>query len=214
MKRFFIFVIILCFIAFLARCHPDEKQAAAIQEKMEVSASYEAAFASNQEDLNKYREKEQSNYNDLLDLDIQDEDIIQQRLEDAATYIEKQKKLIDEAKENFQKAYEKSDSMKKNVKKIKDKDQKKQVSNLLNVMNDRKELLDSFFDNYLGQLKQLNDFYDHFASNEYDDHDLDHQVEEINEHNEDMEDMMKRFNQITKQYSEMADDYYKMVVSE
>lgn len=213
-KRFFVFVAILCCIVFLAGCYSDEKQAAEIQDKMEESASYEESFASNQEDLNEYREKEQSTYNDLIDLDIQDEDVIQQKLDDAGTYLEKQEKLIDEAKENFQRGYVKSASIKENVKKIKDKDQKKQASDILNVMNERKKIIDTFFDDYRAQLKRFNDFYDRLEDGDFNVDDLDNQIKEINEHSQDMEDVIELFNQNTRQYSKIENDYYKKVESE
>lgn len=210
MKRLLVFFIILCCIAFLTGCQSDEKQAAKIQEKMEESASYEKSFASNQEDLNAYREKEQSIYNDLIHLDIQDEDDIQQKLDDTNTYMEKQKKLIDEAKENFQKAYEESASIKENIEKIKDKDQKKQASKLLDIMVERKEMIDTFFKDYQDQQKLLNSFYDSLEDGKLSVDELNDQIDDINDHNQDMEDAIQQFNQYTEKYNKAEGEYYKM----
>lgn len=213
-KHLFVFVVILCCIIFLAGCHSDEKQAAKIQEKMVDSTSYEAAFASNQADLNEYKVKEQTSYNDLIDLDIQDEDVIRQKSDNANTYLEIQEELIDEAKKNFQKAYEKSASIKKDVKEIKDKGQKKQALNLLNTMSERKELIDTFFDDYRDQLKRFINFYDLLEDDDLSVDNLDNQIKEINEHSHDLEDVIELFNQSTIQYSKLEEDYYKMVESE
>lgn len=210
-KRFFIFVVILCCIAFLAGCHSDEKQAAQIQEKMDDSASYEEAFVSNQEHLKTYREKGQSVYNDLLELDIQDTDTIQSKIDDGKTYLKKQEALLKEAEKDFQRAYKESSAIKENVEKIKGERQKNQASDLLDIMVKRKKVMDAFFNDYQGQLKLLNSFYDYLEDDELKGDEMDEQIDQMNENNEEIEEIIEEFNNNTKEYNETEARYYEIV---
>ncbi len=210
MKQLFAAVILLCFTAFLAGCHSDEKQAVQIHDKLEKAVADEEAFVSSQKELDAYRKKEQEVYNDLSNLDIRDQDEIKQRLHDAGKYTQKQKQFVQEAEENFQNAYDKSVSIKKNVKKIKDKDEKKQAEILLKVVKERKKLIDHFFDEFQDQLKLLASFYDHFDEDKSSVDELDDQIGKINKYSEDMEVAINRFNRYTGQYNRIKEDYYRM----
>lgn len=208
MKRLFIIVMLGCCSFLLVSCHTDEKQANKIYEKLEKSTSYEKEFASNQEDLENYKEKEQSIYEDLIDLDVEETDI-QQKLEDANVYIEKQRQLVETAEDNYQKAYKESVSIKKNAKEIKSKKQQAQVSKLLAVIKERGKLMVTFFDDYDKQIKDLTSFYSHLEDDDIPLDKLDNQISDINERNQDLQDETETFNQYTKQYNDMEKHYYQ-----
>ncbi|QQK77645.1 YkyA family protein [Salicibibacter cibarius] len=213
MNRLFV-VMLGCGIVFLASCQSDEKQAVEIHEKIETSSSYEQAFASNQEDLEEYREKEQSLYNDLIELDIQDKATLQQSIDDAETYIEEQQALLDEAEENFQKAYEAAASILENIEEMNDQELKGQAFELLEMMAERKELVDTFCDDYQHRLKVLASFYEDLNDDEWSHDELEAEedrIDQINNRNQVMEDVIQKFNKRTEQYKEVESQYFEMV---
>ena len=149
-------------------------------------------------------------YLDLIKLDINDQDIIKQNIDKAKTYSQKQQQLLEEATENFEKAYMKAASIDENIKKIKDKDQKKQAEKLFTIMNERKKLIDSFFEHYYENLKLQNSFYRNLEDEKYSLVSLNEQINEINKLSGDMGEIIEQFNQYTKQYVEVEKDFYEM----
>ena len=144
MKRLRTFAIVFSIAIFLTGCRSDEKHTADIHKIMDESAQFENDFYVNLTNLAQTRQNAQLIYLDLIKLDINNEDIIKQKIDKAKTYSQKQEQLLEEATENFEKAYMKSASIDENIKKIKDKNQKKQAEKLITIMNERKKLIDSF----------------------------------------------------------------------
>lgn len=197
----------------IAGCHSDAEQSVEIQSKMANAISHEEDFRANYDDLKTYREKEQSIYHDIIKSDIQDnDDSIQQKLDNAAAYLNKQKDLINKAREHFQDAYEQVLTIEKNIEKIEDEKQKKQATKILTVMKDRRDQMASFFDNYQDQLQRLGRFYDQLQHQDDPFHieELEKEIQTINDHNHDMKDTIQQFNQKTGVYNETKKNYYKM----
>ncbi|MEN1967520.1 YkyA family protein [Lentibacillus sp. N15] len=210
MKRILVLGCMILLIAMVSGCHADEKQAAEIYKKMEKSASLEEEFAANQKELDENREKEQAVYEELIALDITDADTIEQKLRDAQKYTDSQQQLLEDTKQNFQTAYKHSTKVEVNLKKIRDSKQKKQVTKLLKLMNDRKQLIDSFFAEYQDQLDRQKTFYQQLEDKKFSADKLDQQIETMNEQSQEMEKLIQQFNQSTKQYNQTEEAYYKL----
>ena len=210
MKRLRTFAIVFSIVIFLAGCRSDEKQATNIQKTMEETAQFENAFYENLTNLSQARQDAQLIYLDLIKLDINDGDIIKQKINKAKTYSQKQEQLLEEAAENFEKAYLNSASIDKYIKKIKDKAQKKQAEKLLTIIDERKKLIDSFFDHYHKNLTLQNSFYEQLEDGKYSLVKLNEQINEINKLSEDMGEIIQQFNQYTEEYIEVENEYYQM----
>jgi ABC-type transporter Mla subunit MlaD len=210
LKRLRIFAFVLSIAVFLTGCRSDEKLAADISKSMKESAQFENDFYVNLTNLSETRQNAQLIYLDLIKLDINDQDIIKQKIDKAKTYSQKQQQLLEEATENFEKAYMKAASIGENIKKINDKDQKKQAEKLLAIMNERKKLIDSFFEHYYENLKLQNSFYRNLEDEKYSLVSLNEQINEINKLSGDMGEIIEQFNQYTKQYVKVEKDFYEM----
>ena len=210
MKRLRTFAIVFSIAIFLTGCASDEKQATNIHKTMEESAQFENNFYDNLTKLSQTRQDAQLIYLDLIKLDINSGDIIKQKINKAKTYSQKQEQLLEEAAENFEKAYLNSASIDEYIKKIKDKAQKKQVEKLMTIMNERKKLIDSFFEHYHQNLILQNSFYQQLEDGKYGLVNLNEQINEINKLSEDMGEIIQQFNQYTEQYIEAENEYYQM----
>ena len=177
---------------------------------MDESAQIENDFYVNLTNLAQTRQNAQLIYLDLIKLDINNQDIIKQKIDKAKTYSQKQEQLLEEATENFEKAYMKSASIDENIKKIKDKDQKKQAEKLITIMNERKKLIDSFFEHYDKNLTLQNSFYGHLEDGKYSLVNLNEQINEINKLSGDMGEIIQQFNQYTEQYVKVENEFYQM----
>ena len=210
MKRLRTFAIVFSIAVFLTGCRSDEKHAADIHKTMDESAQIENDFYVNLTNLAQTRQNAQLIYLDLIKLDINNQDIIKQKIDKAKTYSQKQEQLLEEAKENFEKAYMKSASIDKNIKKIKDKNQKKQAEELITIMDERKKLIDSFFEHYDKNLSLQNSFYGHLEDEKYSLVNLNEQINEINKLSGDMGEIIQQFNQYTEQYVKVENEFYQM----
>lgn len=193
-------------VLFLTGCS-DERQAASIFKKMDEAAEFENNFAVKQKDLNESKKEAQELYQKLIELDINDEETMNDVLEKANILVEKQQKLLKEAEENFQIAYEKFITIEQNIEKIKDEQQKNEATKLLTIMNEKKELIDSYFNYYDENLELQDAFYEHVADQDYDLKTLDEQIIKINEHSNEMEEIIEQYNERTEQYIKVANEY-------
>lgn len=210
MKRLRTFAIVFSIAVFLTGCRSDEKHAADIHKIMDESAQFENDFYINLTDLSQTRQNAQLIYLDLIKLDIKNQNIIKQKIDKAKTYSQKQEQLLEEATENFEKAYMKSASIAENIKKIEDKDQKMQAEKLITIMNERKKLIDSFFDHYHKNLTLQNSFYRQLEDEKYSLVNLNEQINEINKLSGAMGEIIQQFNQYTEQYVKVENDFYEM----
>ncbi|MFS0824342.1 YkyA family protein [Bacillus sp. 1P02SD] len=200
--------IIISFIFILNGCQSDNKQATKIQKILEKSAVFENDFATTQTKLFETRENAQLLYNDLISLDINDKEVINQKIDEANTYIEKQQKLLEAAEKNFHKAYNKVLTIEKNIKKIKNEDKRNQALKLLTIMNERKKLLNTFFELYNENLDSQNSFYNSLGENIFRIENLDEPINEINKRSQEMEQIIEQFNQYTQNYIEEQGEFY------
>jgi hypothetical protein len=210
LNRLIVLAIGISFTLILTGCASDEKQATKIYKIMEESAELEKDFSANQTALFETRKNAQLVYNDLISLDINDKDIINQKIEEANTYSKKQQELLAEAKESFLKAYQKSVTIEENIKKIQDEEKKNQASKLITIMNERKKLIDTFFKDYEENLEIQNTFYKDLEEENFNFKKLDEQINDINERSIEMEEIIQQFNKYTKQFTEVQGDYYQM----
>jgi hypothetical protein len=210
LKRLHAFAIVLSIAVFLTGCNSDEKQAANIQKTMEESTQFENIFYDNLTNLTDTRQNAQLIYLDLIKLNIKDQDLIKQKIDKAKTYSQKQQQLLDEAAENFEKAYLKSASIGEYIKMIENADQKKQAEKLITIMNERKKLIDSFFEHYHNNLTLQNSFYRQLEDEKYSLVKLNEQIDEINKLSGEMGKIIQQFNQYTEQYVKVENEYYQM----
>ena len=210
MKRLRTIAIVFSIAVFLTGCRSDEKHTADIHKTMDESAQFENDFYVNLTNLSQTRQNAQLIYLDLIKLDINNQDIIKQKIDKAKTYSQKQEQLLEEATENSEKAYMKSASIDKKIKKIKDKDQKKQAEKLITIMNERKKLIDSFFEHYDKNLTLQNSFYRQLEDGKYSLVKLNEQINEINKLSGDMGEIIQQFNQYTEQYVKVENEFYQM----
>lgn len=208
MKRLVFLVMILGLFTFLSGCQSDHKQAAEIHGKMEESASFEEKFVENQKELDINRKRVQEIYHDVLSLDSNDADAIKQRVGDHEISTEKQQ--LNEAEENFQTAFSKLMSIDENIELIKDADQKKQATKLMTLMNNRKKLMENYFDTYRDQLKSQSIFFDQLEQGKFELDKLEGEIDAINEDRLHMSEVVEQFNEITEQYNKVMIDYFKM----
>ena len=103
MNRLRTFAIVFSIAVFLTGCRSDEKQAAEIHKIMEESAEFENDFYANLTKLSQTRQNAQLIYLDLIRLDINNQDIIKQKIDKANTYSKKQQQLLEEARRELRK---------------------------------------------------------------------------------------------------------------
>ena len=210
MKRIRAFAIVVSFVIFLFGCQSN-KQADKIHKILEESTAFEKHFTTNLTDLFQTRENAQSVYMELIHLDINDKNNISEKIDHAYTFMDEQQKLLEEAQESFQKAYGKAATIEKRIKKIKDDDHKNEASKLITIMNERKKLIDTFFEDYHKNLQLQNAFYGQLKEETYNLETFNELIHESNERSRSMEEMIEQFNQYTEQYIKAEKDFYQMI---
>lgn len=198
-------------LVLLASCQTDDKTAIKVQEKMEKSAVYEADFHENQEDLEKYREKEEETYKGLIDSDIQNHEDIATKTEEGKEDLKKQQNLLKEGKKNFQQAYEEAFTIQDYIEKIQDAEQQAEASSILDILEERNDEIKDYFDIYHKQVNLLDDFYEEIEKEDIPIDKMEGKIDEINDNTEDIEKHIHAFNEATDAYNQQEATYYETV---
>lgn len=211
MYRAKLVIVLFGCLVLLASCQTDDKTATKIQEKMKKSAVYEADFHENQEDLEKYREKEEETYEGLIDSDIQNQEDIASKTEEGKEDLKQQQHLLKEGKENFQQAYDEAYAIQDRVNNIQDKEQQEQASGILDILEERNDEIKDYFDIYHKQVNLLDDFYEEIETEDIPIDKMEGKIDEINDNTEDIEKHIHAFNEATDAYNQQESTYYETV---
>ncbi|MBY0097968.1 YkyA family protein [Mesobacillus maritimus] len=210
LKLLIILIVIVILGVIFIQYQSNDNQATKIQEIMEKSSSFEREFIENQKELDQYRQKSHAVYSEVIHLEVKDKDLIIQKLEDVNEYIRIKDKLLKEAEESFLKSYNEATSIKEHVKELKDEDQKNQATKLVNLINERKKVLDPFFDDYQEQLTLQTSLYQQMIDGNFDFGKLDEMISDINVYSKEMAEIIQQFNEYSKQSKKVENDFYKM----
>ncbi|WP_085522729.1 YkyA family protein [Tuberibacillus sp. Marseille-P3662] len=208
-KRFVPFGLSVIFVLLVGGCHHDQKQVESIHHDLKQSAQIEKTFAENQETLGKVNRKEHNLYKTIISLNVNQTDKIQSAIKKAQKYNKKQQQALKTAKKHFKQAFTEVSSMEPVVEKINDTKQKKAASKVVELMEKRHHLYQSYNKKYSHALALNHDFYKQLAKQEYKVSELDQQIEEINHVYDDMKSLKQQFNRYTKQYNKAKIEYYQ-----
>jgi hypothetical protein len=208
LNRLRIYAIVVSLTVFLSGCQADQKQVDKIYNILRESTAFEKQFVTNLKDLSQTREKAQTVYTELIHLDIDDQENVSQKIDAFHTFTNEQQRLLVVAEENFQKAYQQAVTIEKPIKKMKNKDQKNKASQLMKIINERKILMDTFFDAYYESLELQNTFFQQLEDETFQYENLNEQINAINKRMQDIGEIIQQFNQYTQQFIEVENDLY------
>ncbi|MGA9288581.1 MAG: YkyA family protein [Anaerobacillus sp.] len=209
MKR----VIIICFsislVLIVSGCHEAEKRAGHIYQGLEKSAEIEKEFAEQHVASVKASQEEQSLYKEIISLEMDQEEQIKQNTRDAQELNTKEKQYLYESKKKFDQAYETFSEIKSPVSHIKHIKVKEQATTVIELMEKRRELFESYYDHYLEVIKLNGQFYEQLQNEELKVSEMSQQIKKINANYLAMKEKQQQFNQNTKQYNKVKSKYYQ-----
>lgn len=209
-KRFiFLIGVTILFVFVLTGCNHDEKLAGNIYTSLEKSAQMEKDFGDKQQDLQEADQNEQAIYDKIMALDIDQSDQIKQHIKNAQKCNVKQQQLLEEIKLSFDKSYEVALTIKSNVEEIKDSKQKNRATKVVQLMETRYDLFQSYYNQYEVAIKQDIHLYEQLQDEEMKTTDLDQQINEINQSYSDLKQEEQQFNDYTKRYNKKKAQYYQ-----
>ncbi|GAB4074779.1 hypothetical protein GCM10028778_22820 [Barrientosiimonas marina] len=129
-------------------------------------------------------------------------------MKDAQQLNEKQKHYLQEAKDSFNKANKVSSQIKTAVQDIDDTKEKKKATAVVQLMEKRQNVFESYYHQYLDVLKLNNHLYEQLQSKALKASNLDKQIKKINQNYKTMKEQEQEFNHITKQYNQVKSQYY------
>ncbi|TMN22972.1 hypothetical protein FFL34_13435 [Lentibacillus cibarius] len=208
-KRFAMTGTLIVLMLFVAGCNNEEKRTVTIYQTLEKTASIENGFAEKQQTSVDVGQEEQAMYNKIISLKFEQKDEMNQLINEAKKLNKKQKKLIQEAKKRFNKAYQTFTQIKQVVKKMDDPSEKKKITAIINLMEERKELVASYYEQYAKALRSNDQLYEKIQNNELDASIVDKRINSINQHYKTMKKQEKEFNRKTKKYNQERQHYYQ-----
>ncbi|WP_157724805.1 YkyA family protein [Virgibacillus phasianinus] len=193
----------------LTGCHQDEKRAKSIYKSLEKSAHIEQKFADELRQLKKASQSEQTIYNEIIALDINQESEIEKRVENAQTCNQHMRKSLQEAKNSFDNAYKAFLAVKPASEKIKKPKREEEVKSIIQLMEKRKDLFQSYFNKYIDSLKDNKDFYKQLQNEQIKNSRLEEEIEALNQSYSGMKKQEQKFNRSTKRFNAAKQQYYQ-----
>lgn len=194
----------------LTACQNEKKQAETIYNQLETSARAEKTFADQERQLVKATQEEQTLYNKIIDSDIDRKNEVKDNIDKALKTNSKRVQYLNEAKKSFDQAYQTVETTKERVKKIKNAEQKKEATRIIQLMRKRHQIFDRYYQDYLEALALSKKLYDQLDKKDIKASELDELISKINKKTSGLKQQEDQFNQNTKSYNQAKSHYYQV----
>src|SRR5690606_34136918 len=156
---------------------PEEE----IYETLEHVVSVEKDFEKQQDPLVDLEKKEKEIYDQLISLSMNDYDKIVNLADEALSIVDEREEHLQNEKESINKSKEEVEKVDSIIKEIKDADLKQEVSDLINVMEERYTSYDKLFESYSNALQLDRSLYEMFKNKDLTLEELEDQINKIND---------------------------------
>lgn len=181
-----------------------------IYDHLEESVTLEETFVEKQTEITELEQKEQSLYEEIFELSMDDFDKIKELSEDAISSIDERRDKVDEEKDSM-------DSSEKEFKKVKDligdldddKDVKENANEMYDVMMERYDAYHEIYEAYMDSLDDETELYTLLQDEDVEQEAISGQLDEINESYQHIIDTNETFNHATVEYNDLKKEFYK-----
>lgn len=186
--------------------NPCEK----IYHQLEKSASEEKEFNQVQKPLVDAEGKEQTLYNQLVNVDKNNDKKTSQLSQQAIQSVEKRSRLIKKEKDSIDKAYQTFKKILPQISKIKDDEAKQEAERMANTMSTRYKNYQKLYNDYQSALTDDRKLYELFNDQKLKADTLQKQLEKVNSHYQTIDKDKDAFNKATKTFNQQKKIFYNV----
>ncbi len=205
-----IFVTFLLLTMVMSGCSVGQTAEEKIYEHLEKTVSLEKGFSDVQKPLVEAEKKEQTLFNEMLGLSMKEFDQIKQMADEAIASAESRQEMIQKEKKSIEEAYEEFKSVKELADSIEEEKIKSSAGELIQTMDDRHTSYQDLNKAYTEALKMDLELYALLKKEDLSIDELKTFTEKLNKQYEDVLKKQDTFNQLTDQYNEQKKDFYKL----
>lgn len=204
-----IFIIMIGFIFLLTACgggSTEEK----IYTHLEEAVHLEKDFQDQQDGINELEQEEQEIYDEIIDLTMDDFDKIEELANEAIETIEERESKIEIEKQSMDDSKEEFSNVEALIDKVDSEDVKTKANEMYEIMMERYEQYNQLHEDYLASLKLETSLYEMVQDKETEQEKVIDQITKINEKYEEILNDNEAFNQDTKEYNELKEEFYEI----
>lgn len=180
----------------------DHKRIEKVDHALENSAQSEELFAKKQRNLAETSKMENKLYHTILSLKVDQNEEITKITKEAQKLIEQQDQYLQEMEQHFDQAYSSIAVIKPLVKKMKGQKTENSTTTMLQLFEKRQQIYNSYCKDYKRLLALNKHLYEKLENKQYNEEELDKEVEQINQIYQNIKNQEQQFNQYTEKYND------------
>lgn len=195
-------------ILLLAGCSGQSTQEE-MYNHLEEAVSLENDFIEQQEPLVELEEEEQSIYQEISQLSMDEFDQITTLADEALASIEERKTILDDERDSIEASKEEFDKIVPLIEDLEDEGLKEQAKAMQGAMEQRYEAYISLYDAYETSLSNDQALYELLKQEDLEEEALSSQIEKVNEQYQKVVEANDNFNNKTDEYNEKKKSFYE-----
>lgn len=204
-KSFLIVGILLLFLAACSGQSIEEK----IHAHLEEAVNLEKEFKEQQSEITDLERREQEIYDEIINLGMEDFAEIEELSQEALAIIDERREKIEIERESIMNAKEEFQSIESLLENIKEDQVRSIGEEMYQIMMERYDTYDEIYKTYDLSLDLETELYNLFQDEGIEQEELNEHIESINETYEQVLDANNLFNELTKQYNNLKEEFYK-----
>ncbi|HLS20186.1 MAG TPA: YkyA family protein [Bacillota bacterium] len=205
----FLLAVIIVSVLLLTACQKEDIEAE-IYNFLEKTATHEGTLGEVREQMASLEADEHTLYTDLIDQPFDDKEKIEQFIEKADELIDERLKLLDEENEKMILSKEEFIQIEPLIEQIETEDVKNSAQNMYDIMIERYNLYDEWYDLYILRLDREKEMYHLFLEEKINFEQINDQVVIVNETYDQAQIVLDNFSEQTKKYNDAKRNFYEL----
>ncbi|SET29117.1 Putative cell-wall binding lipoprotein [Oceanobacillus limi] len=202
--------LILIFTTFFILSACGESIDTQVYNHLEKAVSLEEGFEQQQTSINELEKQEQSIYEEIIDLGMDDFEKIQELSNEAISVIDERKEKIELEKNSIEDSREEFLNTEELINEIDDDSVKEKANEMYDAMVERYKSYDVLYEKYMKSLTLEKELYEMLQKEEMDQDTVTEHIETINESYQDVIQANETFNSHTMEYNKLKKEYYNV----
>lgn len=208
-KRIYLYIFLLGGFLTLTACMNSKATVNEMYEILEKVVETEKQFEMQQEPLVELEKKEQELYSQIIELGMKEKEQIKELATEAIKIVQDRKEHMDKEKESLRSSKQQFESILPLIEELDEETLQGQAKQLYDTMMTRYESHDNLYEQYLTGLELDQELYELFQKGNVPIETLEEEVLKINEAYEHVLESNKIFNEKTKEYNVIKEEFYE-----
>lgn len=202
------YVVPLCFVLLLSACSFGETTEEKLSNILTEIYNLEAGYRDVQTQLAETEQKEQANFQSMMELTKDQKEELTAQVEKTAQLLKERLVLVEKEASSIKSASDKQTDIDKLLSETKEESEKASIQKVENALKDRYDAYEELTEHYNALANLQKSLYDMLIEESADVTTIQKQVEEVNKQNEVVQQSVAKFNELTSELNTVKDEVF------